>query len=69
MDYYIHVQIYERCVNCRPFPNLCHVHVSELYGGAAWPPASYGGGNLLLRYVTNMKGAFRNVFFLEGVRD
>lgn len=57
------------CKVWRLFPDLCGVHVS----GAVWrgglAACQFRGKNFLLRNVTNMKGAFRNVFFLERVRD
>lgn len=56
------------CKLCRLFPDLCDAHVSELCAWEAWPPASSVGRNLLCN-VTNMKGAFRNVFFLKRARD
>lgn len=70
VDYCTCANIPSLCKLCRLVPDLCDdVHVSELGGWEAWPPASSGGRNVLLRDVTNMKGAFRNVFFLEKARD
>lgn len=45
------------------------VHVARLFGWESWPPARSARRNFLLHNVTNMKAAFRNVFFLEGAQD